>query len=76
MNVLVEIPQSYSHQGNSKLNQTKYIAKKWDHGFVDSKMVKLLSQVYAFCEEKGYVIMDCPFMPFHIRAYIARHVEL
>jgi hypothetical protein len=36
----------------------------------------LLSRVYAFCEEKGHVIMDCPFVPFHIRAGIARHVEL
>jgi len=27
-------------------------------------------------EEKGYVIMDCPFVPFHIIASIAKHVEL
>jgi hypothetical protein len=73
---MVEIPQSHSHKGNSKLDQTKYIVEKWDHGFVDSKMVKLLSKVCAFCEEKGHVIMDCHFMPFHIRAYIVRHVEL
>jgi hypothetical protein len=39
-------------------------------------MIKLLSRVYAFCEEKGHVIMDYPFVPFHIRAGIARHVEL
>jgi hypothetical protein len=39
-------------------------------------MVKLLSRVYALCEEKGHAIMDCPFMPFHIIASIARHVEL
>jgi len=38
-------------------------------------MIKLLSRVYVFCKE-GHVIMDCPFVPFHIRAGIARHVEL
>jgi hypothetical protein len=38
-------------------------------------MIKLLLGVCAFCEE-GSVIMDCPFVPFHIRASIARHVEL
>jgi hypothetical protein len=38
-------------------------------------MVKLLSTVYAFYDEEGHVIMDCPFVPFHIRAGIARHVE-
>ncbi len=41
-----------------------------------SEMVRLLSKVCAFCEEKGHVIMDCPFIPFHIKACIARHVEL
>jgi hypothetical protein len=39
-------------------------------------MIRLLSRVCAFCEEKGHVIMDYPFVPFHIRAVIARHVEL
>ncbi len=43
---------------------------------MDSKVVKLLSKVYAFCEEKGHAIMDCPFVPFHIRAGIARHAKL
>jgi hypothetical protein len=38
-------------------------------------MVKLLSRVCAFCEE-GHIIMDCPFVPFHIRIGIAKHVEL
>jgi hypothetical protein len=37
-------------------------------------MVKLFSKVCALCE--GLVIMDCPFMPFHIKASIVRHVEL
>jgi hypothetical protein len=39
-------------------------------------MIMLLSKVCAFCEEKGHLIMDCLFVPFHIRACIARHVEL
>jgi hypothetical protein len=39
-------------------------------------MIMLLSKVCAFCEEKGHVIMDCPFVPFHIKACIAKHVEL
>jgi hypothetical protein len=43
---------------------------------MDSKVAKLLSKVYAFCEEDGYVIMDRPFVPFHIRIGIVRHVEL
>jgi hypothetical protein len=43
---------------------------------MDSEMVKLLSRVYAFCEEEGHAIMDCPFVPFHIRVGIVKHVEL
>jgi hypothetical protein len=39
-------------------------------------MIKLFSRVYAFLEEEGHVIMDCPFVPFHIKVGIARHVEL
>jgi len=74
MNVLDEVPHSYSHQGNLELDQTRYTSKTYDNEFVDSEMVRLFSKVCAFCE--GYVIMDCPFMPFHIKANIARHVEL
>jgi hypothetical protein len=37
---------------------------------------KLLSMVCAFYEEEGHGIMDCPFVPFHIKARIAKHVEL
>ncbi len=43
---------------------------------MDSKVVKLLLRVCAFCDEKGHAIMDCPFVPFYIRACITRHVEL
>jgi hypothetical protein len=39
-------------------------------------MVKLLSKVCAFCEKEGHVIMDCPFVPSHIKVGIVRHVEL
>jgi hypothetical protein len=39
-------------------------------------MIKLLSRVCAFYEEERHVIMDCPFVPFHIEASIAKHVEL
>jgi hypothetical protein len=36
-------------------------------------MIRLLSNVY---EEEGHVIMDCPFVFFHIKASIVKHVEL
>jgi len=39
-------------------------------------MNRLLSKVCAFCEEERHAIMDCPFVPFHIKACIAKHVEL
>jgi hypothetical protein len=39
-------------------------------------MIMLFSRVCAFCEEEGHVIMDCPFVPFHIKVGITRHVEL
>ncbi len=76
MCALDEVPQSYSHQGNLKLDQTRYTTKTRDHESVDLEAIRLLSRVYAFCEEEGHAIMDCPFVTFHIRASIARHVEL
>ncbi len=76
MNVLDEVPQSYSHQGNPKLDQTRCTTKTWDHESMDLKMAMLLSKVCAFCVEEGHVIINCPFMPFHIKTCIARHVEL
>jgi hypothetical protein len=36
----------------------------------------LLSRVCVFCEEEGHAIMDRPFVPFHIKISIVRHVEL
>ncbi len=69
MNALDEVPQSYSHQENPKLDQTRYIVKTWDHEFVDSEMIKLLSKVDTICEEKGHATMDCPFVPFHQNMY-------
>jgi hypothetical protein len=43
---------------------------------MDSEVTKLLSKFCAFYEEKGHAIMDCPFVPFHIRTNIVKHVEL
>jgi hypothetical protein len=45
----------------------------WNHF---TEMIRLLSRVCAFCEKERYAIMDCPFVPFHIRVGIVRHVEL
>ncbi len=45
----------------------------WICGFEDGQ---LFSKVCAFYEGEGHAIMDCPFVHFHIRAHIARHVEL
>ncbi len=76
MNVLDGVSQSYSHEGNPKLDQTRSPTETWDHEYVDSKVIKLFSKVYAFYEEEGHVVMDCPFVPFHIKTSIVRHVEL
>ncbi len=43
---------------------------------MDSKVVRLLSRIYAFYEEEGHAIMDYPFVHFHIKASIVRHVEI
>jgi len=43
---------------------------------MDLEMVKLLSKVCAFCEEEKHAIMNCPFVPFHIRVGIVKGVEL
>jgi hypothetical protein len=40
--------------------------RKWSNYF----------QGCAFYEEEGHVIMDCPFVPFHIKASIDKHLEL
>jgi len=66
VNVLDEVPQSYSHQGNPELDQTRYTTKTQDHESMVLKMIRFFSKVYAFCEKEGHVIMDCPFVPFHI----------
>jgi len=39
-------------------------------------MIRLLSKVCALCAEEAHVIMDYPFVPFHIKTSIAKHVEL
>jgi hypothetical protein len=76
VNVLDEVPQSYSHQGNLELDQTRYTVETHDHEFVDLEVVKFVSTVCALCEEERYAIMDCPLVFFHTRVSIARHVEL
>jgi hypothetical protein len=43
---------------------------------MDLKVVRLFSRVCAFYEEERHAIMDCPFVPFPIRASIVKHVEL
>jgi hypothetical protein len=43
---------------------------------VDLKVAKLFSKICAFCEEEGHEIMDCPFVFFHIKTCITRHMEL
>jgi hypothetical protein len=58
VNVLDEVPQSYSHKGNLELDQTKYTTKTRDHECMDLEVVRLLSKVCAFYEEKGHAIMD------------------
>jgi len=74
--VLDEVSQSYSHQGNPNLDQTRYPTKTQDHEYVDSEVIILFSKVYALYEEEGHVVMDYPFVPFHIKTNIVRHVEL
>jgi hypothetical protein len=63
-------------KGYLELDQTKYIVKTRNRESMDLEVAKLLSRVCAFYEEEGYAIMDCPFVPFHIKVHIARHVEL
>ncbi len=76
MNVLDEVPQSYLNQGNQNWIKQSTQLK---HGIMNlwiRRWSYYFSRVYAFCEEEGHAIMDCPFVPFHVRISIARHVEL
>jgi hypothetical protein len=73
---LDEVLQSYSYQRSMELYQTKHVTETRDHEFVDLKMIKLLSKVCAFYEEKKHVITDCHFVTFHIKTSIIKHVEL
>jgi hypothetical protein len=43
---------------------------------MDLEVVRPFSRIYAFCEEEGHAIMVYPFVSSHIRASIAKHVEL
>jgi hypothetical protein len=76
VNVLDEVPQSYSHQINPELDQTRCTNRIRDHEYMNLEATRLLLRVCAFFEKKIHVIMDCVFVPFHIRASIVRHVEL
>ncbi len=59
------------------MDQTRYTTETWDHEYAYSEVAILFSKVCTFYEEEEeHAIMDCPFVPFHIRASIARHVEL
>ncbi len=58
------------------MDQTRHIAKTLDHEFVGSKVAILFLRVFAICEEEGHVIMDYPFVPFHIKVGIVKHVEV
>jgi len=49
VNALDEILQSYSYQGNPKLDQTRHIAETQDHESVDLEMIRLLLKLCAFC---------------------------
>jgi hypothetical protein len=42
---------------------------------MDLKVIILLSSVCVVYEE-GHAIMDCPFVPFHIKTNIVKHIEL
>ncbi len=64
VNVLDEVPQSYSHQRNLELDQTRYITKIRDHEYVDLEVAKLLSRVYALCVQKdmkSWIVLLCLF---------------
>ncbi len=58
------------------MDHIRHATKTWDYEYVDLEMIKLLSRVCALCEEEGHAIMDCPFVPFHIRVGTVRHVDL
>jgi len=60
----------------SRVASNKVYSQNTYHEYVDSKMVKLLSRVCTLYEEEGHAIMDCLFVPFHIRTNIVKHVEL
>ncbi len=50
--MLDEVPQSYSHQGNLKLDQTKYTVETWDHKYVDSEVSNYFQGSMHFVRKK------------------------
>ncbi len=63
LNVLDEVPQSYSHQKNPKLEQTRYTIKTHDHEYVDLKIVKLFSWFMHSMKKdmQSWIVLLCLF---------------
>jgi hypothetical protein len=63
VNVLDQVPQSYSYKGNPKLDQTKHITETQNHEFVDSNMIKLLSKVVHSMRKdmQSWIVLLCIF---------------
>ncbi len=52
MNVLDEVPHSYSHQGNLELDQTRYTIETRDHEYVDLEVVDYFQEFVHFVSKK------------------------
>ncbi len=70
-NTVIELTLRESIIGSNKVHIQNM--GSWLCGFMGGQIT---SNVCALCEEEGHAITNCPFLPFHIKASIARHVEL
>jgi hypothetical protein len=64
VNALDEVSQSYSHQENPKLDQTRHTIETQDHESMDSKMIRLLLSVVDFIMKKdmqSWIVLLCFF---------------
>ncbi len=52
VNVLDEVPHSYSHQGNLELDQTRYTIETRDHEYVDLEVVDYFQEFVHFVSKK------------------------
>ncbi len=60
MNVLDEVLQSYSNQGNLELDQTRYTIKRRDHESADSKVIKLFQKSMHFVKPlQSWIVLLC-----------------